>query len=152
MSSIQPQRIPRPIFAVPSRSEVRYREELLSLSECAELTGLARRTVSLYVGLNKIPSVKISSARVFDRAAIRYWMIQRAQQGVPGCQSAEYVDPDPLERGRKTWRCYSEMSGDGFCPQCREARASVARELRLKRVETASSKSSVTKSGRETAH
>src|SRR4051812_2810903 len=118
---------------VDAYTEARYVADLISLGECAELTGLARRTISLYVSQGKIPSLNISSARVFDRAAIRYWMIQRAQQGVPGCQSAEYVNPDPLGRGRKTWRCDSEAFGGGFCPQCQDARASVAGELRLKR-------------------
>src|SRR6266498_4765067 len=52
-------------------------DDLVNLDECARLTGLKTRTISLYVSMNQIPSRKIGTSRLFSRREILKWIERR---------------------------------------------------------------------------
>jgi excisionase family DNA binding protein len=52
-------------------------DDLIDLDETARITGLRTRTVSQYVVLKRIPSVKVGTARLFSRRTITAWLKRR---------------------------------------------------------------------------
>lgn len=53
---------------------------LMDLRECSALTGLEMRTISQYVALGHIPSVKFKHARLFNRKEIEQWTERRPRR------------------------------------------------------------------------
>jgi DNA-binding transcriptional MerR regulator len=66
-------------------------DDLMNLAECSRLTNLTTRTISFYVSVGRIPSVKVGHGRVFDRHAIEAWLDVREQSRRQGHAAAEPV-------------------------------------------------------------
>ena len=66
--------------AAPDKGTPARTDDLITLDETARITGLRTRTVSQYIALRRIPSVKLGAARLFSRGAIEAWVERREQR------------------------------------------------------------------------
>jgi excisionase family DNA binding protein len=57
-----------------------FADDLIDLDECARIAGLRTRTVSHYIGMGRIPSVRVGTARLFSRCAIMAWVERRERR------------------------------------------------------------------------
>src|SRR5437762_206484 len=82
--------------AAPDKGTPARTDDLISLDETARITGLRTRTVSQYIALRRIPSVKLGTARLFSRGAIEAWVERRESRRR---QLAELRHIDYVEAG-----------------------------------------------------